>query len=195
MEPNESHGKETWETCGPWLGSIVLRSLDPWYRFGVSATHTWLIQKLVCSTSSDNPITKTKINDLLAPHVEWKAPNIIVLHCRIQGKTHHLFQWNSLWNLQYMVYPMQACFQHWKKKSVINILWERAIPTKSCARANLQRLARITCSPQSRKFNLTPSLSTRVICFPCKVLNLPWISSDPIDSILQMKKPKKVSNF
>ena len=78
-----------------------------------------------------------------------------------------------------------------KKKSVINIFWERAIPTKSCARANLQRLARITCSPQSRKFNLTPSLSTRVICFPCKVLDLPWISSDPIDSILQMKNQRK----
>jgi hypothetical protein len=75
-----------------------------------------------------------------------------------------------------------------KKNLVINIYWEKAITTQSSARVYLKRLARRTCSPHRRKLNLTPSLSTRVICFPCKVLNLPGISSDPIDSILQMKK-------
>lgn len=78
-----------------------------------------------------------------------------------------------------------------KRNSVTNIYGKSEIRTvQSWARVYLKRLARRTCSPHKRNFNLTPSLSTRVICFICKLPDVPWISNGPIDSILQTKNKR-----
>lgn len=112
MDPWESRGKETWETLGPGLGWIVHSSPDPWYRFCVKVIDTWVAHKFLY-IFNDNHLLYINImmHDLLVLHAEQKEPNIIVLHSHTQDKFHHLFQLHCLEKLQYMAYPVQACFR------------------------------------------------------------------------------------
>lgn len=98
------------------MRSNVLKRPDPWPRFCVNVRRTWVTEKLTLYLKWLASITKWS-TDSPVPHVEWKAPNITVLHFHIQDKFCHFLQGHSLENLQCMAYPVQAYFQCWKNSN------------------------------------------------------------------------------